>query len=317
MSGGKGGGSPDTSGMERATEQSNALQERMYDEGVARQQPFYDIGLGGANMLADYMGIDRTPQQRDSIYQSLLPQFTTQTATGTGGGGAQYFKDGKFYNEADLLHPSAGGTNPNGWGTHLTDGGKTMQEAFQGLGYESTGGFGGGTTDSIDYAGLNSAVDAQMGDAQRPDYFGSLLDPFSAEKFETDPSYLFRQEEGNKALERSQAALHGTLNPRAQKEMLRYNQGLASTEYGNAYNRYNNDQTQIYNRLSGLLGVGQQTANQVNASGTNFANQTSQNNFGLANAQASAQQAAQTGKQSMFNTLLGVGGALGGAWLGR
>jgi len=54
---------------------------------------------------------------------------------------------------------------------------------------------------------------------------------------EMDPSYKFRFGEGMKALERSAAARGGLISGGALKAAQRYGQDVASTEFGNAYNR--------------------------------------------------------------------------------
>lgn len=73
-----------------------------------------------------------------------------------------------------------------------------------------------------------------------------------------DPSYQFRLSEGLKAMQRTAAARGGLLSGGALKEAQRYGQGLASTEYGNAFNR-----------LASLAGVGQAATNQLgSAAGT-------------------------------------------------
>jgi hypothetical protein len=55
----------------------------------------------------------------------------------------------------------------------------------------------------------------------------------------TDPSYGFRFNEGMNALTRQQAAAGGLQSGGAMKAAMRYGQGLASTEYGNQFNRFN------------------------------------------------------------------------------
>ena len=73
-----------------------------------------------------------------------------------------------------------------------------------------------------------------------------------------DPSYKFRLSEGMKALQRTAAARGGLLSGGAMKEAMRYGQGLASTEYGNAYNR-----------LASMAGLGQTSTNAMaNEAGT-------------------------------------------------
>jgi len=115
-----------------------------------------------------------------------------------------------------------------------------------------------------------------------------------ASSFETAPGYEFRKEEGQKGVENSAAARGGLLSGAALKAIQRYGQDFASNEYGNwfnqsntdrnfisgqgdaAYNRYNNNNTQRYNRLAGVSGTGQQATNFINTAGANYANQAGQ-----------------------------------------
>ena len=86
---------------------------------------------------------------------------------------------------------------------------------------------------------------------------------FNLSDFQADPGYQFRMDEGQKALERS-AAANGNLNSGATlKALSRYGQDYASNEYNNAYNRWNNDHTTTWNRLSSLAGMGQTQSAQL------------------------------------------------------
>jgi hypothetical protein len=83
--------------------------------------------------------------------------------------------------------------------------------------------------------------------------------------------------EGLKALERSAAARGGLLSGGTGKALTRYGQEAASQEYGNAFNRglteYNAlraRESEEYNRLAGLAGVGGTTAQQLTAAGQNY-----------------------------------------------
>lgn len=133
---------------------------------------------------------------------------------------------------------------------------------------------------------------------------------------QNDPGYAFRLAEGQKALERSQAAKGTGTGGAALKEAARYGQDYASNEYGNVYNRalsqyqtnfgdklseyntnYNtfaNDQSNQYNRLASLAGVGQTANSQLSQSGqaaasnvaginSNFANQAGNNAISAGN----------------------------------
>lgn len=103
---------------------------------------------------------------------------------------------------------------------------------------------------------------------------------------QSDPGFAFRMQEGQKAIERSAAAKGGLNSGATMKALARYSQDYASNEYQNAYSRFTNDRTNRYNRLAGLAGVGQQSVNQVGSYGSNAANNVSQNQMGMGNAQA-------------------------------
>lgn len=130
---------------------------------------------------------------------------------------------------------------------------------------------------------------------------GELNQKFSANDLQFDPGYQFRMQEGQKAIERSAAARGGLNSGATMKALTRYSQGVASDEYQNAYNRFNNDRNTRFNRLASLSGVGQTANNQLAQAGQNYANATSQNLMGAANAQASARMAAHQGTMGLLS----------------
>ncbi len=141
--------------------------------------------------------------------------------------------------------------------------------------------------------------------------FGSLAKPFSMADYQADPGYAFRLSEGMKALERSSAARGGLMSGAALKGIDKYSQGMASQEYGNAYDRYNANQTNLYNRLAGLSGTGQTSANTLSSTGQNTANQIG-NNMTSAGA---ARAAGQMGSSNAWSTgLNAIGQGLAGAY---
>jgi len=310
-----GGGGYDTSGMERATQQATDLQERIYEEGVQRGMPFYQAGVGALGKLSDYLGIDQTPVQRQSIYDRLLPEYTTTTPAS--GNIVTYDSQGAMVKpmtreeyiakRATLGAPQASELDKK-WFAQWED------PADLSKGVKGSMGATGGTS-VTDYAGLNAAVDAQMGSQEKPEYYGSLLEGFDVDKFGLDPSYDFIKGEGEKAIERAMAAKGQTYSPATEKALMEYGKDLASTEYGRAFDRYNVEQQNIYNRLMGLTGVGQGQQAQLTASGAQYASDVGQSLGSLAQAQAAAQQAKASDRSSMFGNLLQLGGTLGAAAL--
>lgn len=100
---------------------------------------------------------------------------------------------------------------------------------------------------------------------------GGLLDSFSQQDFEGDPGYQWRIQQGQNGIESSAAARGGLLSGAAAKAISKYNQNFASNEYNNAYNRFNQNQANIFNRLAAVAGVGQTATNQLGQAGQNFA----------------------------------------------
>ena len=89
-----------------------------------------------------------------------------------------------------------------------------------------------------------------------------------------DPSYQFRLKQGQQQLDRSSAARGMGYSGAQIKAAQDYGQGMASTEFGN-----------YYNRLAGLAQGGQQAAGSMAQAGGQYANNAS-NTFGnLSNAQ--------------------------------
>lgn len=133
---------------------------------------------------------------------------------------------------------------------------------------------------------------------------------FGMADYQQDPGYQFRLQQGLQALDRSASARGGLLSGGALKGIERYGQGLASEEYGNAYNRYQQQQANQFNRLAALSGVGQTAVGQLGQAGQQYG--ASVNQLGMSNAAniANAQLAAGQAQASSYG---GVGQAIGSA----
>lgn len=110
---------------------------------------------------------------------------------------------------------------------------------------------------------------------------------FQVSDFQKDPGYAFRQSEGLKAIDNSAAARGSSLSGATLKALTKYGQDFASNEFNNAYNRWNNDTSNRFNRIAGVAGVGQQAVNQVGAYGQQTASNIAQGNMNTANNVAS------------------------------
>ena len=93
-----------------------------------------------------------------------------------------------------------------------------------------------------------------------------------------------------------------TLSGAQAKALTAYGQGMGSQEYQNAYNRYNTDQTNLYNRLAGISGTGLQAGSAIAGVGQNTANQVSSNLMNLGAGQSAAQIAGTNALSSGANT---------------
>ncbi|HCQ9935463.1 TPA: DNA transfer protein p32 [Acinetobacter baumannii] len=144
---------------------------------------------------------------------------------------------------------------------------------------------------------------------------GQFMQAYNGQDIYNDPSYKFRLNQGLDAVQGGAAAQGGLLSGATQKALNDYAQNFASQEYQNAYNRYNADQTNQYNRLSNLVGLGQSAAAGVGNAGMQTGQAISNNTMAGANAQAAGTIAAGNKTANNFNNLLGIGTAVAGMFI--
>ncbi|ARG16365.1 DNA transfer protein p32 [Acinetobacter nosocomialis] len=135
---------------------------------------------------------------------------------------------------------------------------------------------------------------------------GQFMQAYNGQDIYNDPSYKFRLNQGLDAVQSGAAAQGGLLSGATQKALNDYAQNFASQEYQNAYNRYNADQTNQYNRLSNLVGLGQSAAAGVGNAGMQTGQAIANNTMAGANAQAAGTIAAGNKTANNFQALLGV-----------
>lgn len=142
--------------------------------------------------------------------------------------------------------------------------------------------------------------------------YGSLGQQFTGANLESEPGYQFGLQQGQRGLDNSAAARGGFYSGAQLKAASRYGNDYASTKYTDAYNRFNNDQTTQFNRLSGVSGTGQQATNQIGSQGaamagangnllTGNAFNNGQNTMGAGNARASSYLASGNALQNALN----------------
>lgn len=144
-----------------------------------------------------------------------------------------------------------------------------------------------GYTALKDIEKIKPFLTAQFG----PEQFGQYL----------DPSMAFRQRLGTQATERLANIGGGAISGNTLRALTDYGQNLASTEYGNAFNRFQTERGNIYNTLANIAGMGQGAVNTGVNAGQNFAAQQT----GLLTGSAAAQAAGTVGAANAY------GGALG------
>jgi hypothetical protein len=289
-----------------SADRATASQEKMFNKQVELQRPWRDTGGLGLNRLAYELGLSRTPMYSASGPVETEQQIRQRLQS-------QYMRPGQG---APQQAPAAA-VDPNVWSME-----RLLQEQGQAPrpgaatwmnGNDETGinGFGPqtpGAPATYDEAGLNAAVQAefqrqQAGLAgQTQDHqgaeFGGLLRNFGKQDLYDDPSYQFRMDEGLKS--------RNFLSGAALKGIERYGQDYASTEYGKSFDRYNINNTNKFNRLASISGIGQTAANQTGAAAANFGAQAGSNMIGAGNAQA----AGRVGASNAWTS--GIGSAIGG-----
>jgi hypothetical protein len=135
----------------------------------------------------------------------------------------------------------------------------------------------------------------------------SKYTPFDQQQFQADPGYAFRLSEGQKALERSAAARGGLISGAATKAATRYGQDMASNEYTNAFNRYQQERQARLAPLQALTGMGGTTANNLGTAGQTNASNIGNYNMAGANATAEGYIGSANARASGY---MGVGNAI-------
>lgn len=138
-------------------------------------------------------------------------------------------------------------------------------------------------------------------------YQSMLEGGFQPESYLTDPGYGFRLGEGQKAIESGAAARGMQLSGSNLKDITRFSQDYASAEYGNAYNRWQQDLSNQF----GLAQMGQSAAAGVSGAGGQMGGQVGQSI--LAGGQAQSQMYSNIGNiqagaaMAPWNTAMDIG----------
>lgn len=244
--GGLGGGGSAKRAAANAARQAREIQQRAEDQARADLAPYTQGGRQASYTLSQLLGLDNF--DRDTIAANLKksnPDLFAQEASV----------------QTRKRAPDSASYAKYGEGTQYLINGQWEDIPDTAAKYY---------TDE-----QNAAIDAEIERLKGGDNYGKLTKNFTLDDYIADPGYQFRLDEGNKALERAQSRRGNFYSGAALKEADKYNSGMASQEYGSAYDRFNNDNNTLYNRLAGISNTGLGAVNSGVASGQTVANNTS------------------------------------------
>lgn len=142
----------------------------------------------------------------------------------------------------------------------------------------------GATTGLQQLLGLSSGTSNTGGLAN-----GFLTQTFNPSSITSSPGYQFAQKQGLSAVANNEAPLVGAMSGPSLKALTNFSTGTAEQYYNDYFNQFQSQQNNIFNRLSGLAGIGQNAASNVGNAGTQLGTGAAQ-----ATAAAGASQAAGT-----------------------
>lgn len=337
--------------QERISDKQLAFQREALDRQLELQRPFRDIGLGAQSQLATLLGIPAgyEPSASDiaAIRSRLAPSYRTTTPVLSPDSSGVYSA------------PSSGGMPEPGTPAYFAalsavpEGYPYPPETWSG--FAAAGGMPGASasaapTATEDTAGLDAALaaevqkirDANRAKAMADPAFGSLMKDydkpapvigdFSMKDYQADPGLEFRRQQGEQALTRAAQAGGLLGSGKYLKDAMDFNSGLASQEYGNAFNRFQTnrankmgDYANEFNRfqinrsnklnpLQSLAGVGQTATAAMGNANANYANQATNvlGNYGSALGQnilgaGNAMAAGRVGGANAWNSAIGQG----------
>lgn len=271
--------------------EASGVSREMFDISNRQQQPFMQSGYGANSELSRLLGI--APQTATGEVAGM-PTAADQWGKGTGVAmgnawlppGAEAVSTdggkGKYY-DVMLNGQRLGGLVPGGPSGRFVPGEAhipTPREMFQ----SQQGAGGGGNA-----AGGGPGAGGMTGGTGLPT--GYLTQTFGPEQFRAgmDPGYQWRQQQGAQTVMNSAAAGSGALSGPALRALMEAGQGAASQEYGSAFDRFQTQQGNIFQRLSSIAALGQNAAAGVGNQAVATGGQIGANIVGAANAGAAGQ----------------------------
>lgn len=210
----------------------------------------------------------------------------------------------------DVIQGAATGGHGFGWIPDQPGGGAGGGYGTQGAGAYTAGTYtGGGQYPLSSYMASNGLNTPWTTPFQAPTELS----------YKNDPGYLERMKLGTQAIERSAAAKGTLLTGGTLKDLTTFASdygsseydkvyGRAKGEYDTAYNIYNQNQNNLWGRLSGMAGTGLTAASQYGQNATGYGTNMANNIAAGTNATAGAQMA---GGNAGANAIAGTTNTLG------
>ena len=134
--------------------------------------------------------------------------------------------------------------------------------------------------------------------------YGSLDKPFNTSDWKSlSPAYQFQLQQGGQGVLNQDASATGAESGAALKDLMGFNQGLANSSFNNAFNMYQTQQSNVFNRLNSIATLGSNAGSNQATGASTFGQGIGQSLTNTGTALA----AGQVGQANAY------AGALGGA----
>lgn len=287
----------------QATREANKLERDQFEYQKELQKPYNTAGVGALGLISQGLGIAPQVETKEQIRarlsgQQVLPNTTGQDLSNSNmpwawGGNTD---NSNLNTQQRINNLNAEYAQLSNSSSRTSDNRRASLEAernrlFSQLAKEQK------SNPQLSNTDLDAQVEAEyqrqlqaQQTAQNSAGFGEFNKDFTAQDFDVnkDPGAVFRQQEAMKALQRTYAGSGNFLSGGALKGITQYNQDFASQEFGNAFNRFNINKTNRFNRLATVAGLGQTSANTLGNAGQNFAQNVGNNATNLGNSIGSA-----------------------------
>lgn len=256
-------------GATAASNASNDLIWRMYQDTNARQQPFYDSGVAALNQYNALLGLGGASTQGQQTNATPTAWF--------GNNGGKPVVNNELYN-----------SDPR------------YRAAWDEVAANHQRNFGQGYTRDSDRNALQQHMQElySAGGQQTQGKPPQMSQQAAFDAFRATPGYQFGLDEGNRSVQASAAARGGLNSGATLKALTRFGQGYADQQ---GYTPY-------MNRLSGLFGGAQTAANQTAGYGQNAVNQMGANLQNAAQTRANSTYASNQAWQQGLGSAAGFFG---------